>query len=518
MEWNGVAEYKAPSVRELLDNAAAKYGDRTFIKFLCEGRVEERSFNRLREDSLAVCRYIRSIGTEKTHIAIAALTSYEYIVFITGILISGNVAVPFAPTLSEKEALSLFKRADIEMLFYDNAFNCTPAIRDSLNYKIAPVNITGDGLLDGIVEKYSSTSEYASLSDCETDINECAVIIYTSGTSGTKKGVMLSMNAFVGNIMYDEYVDCFGEDSVALSVLPMYHCYCLSGDYIKNLKDGMTVCLNSSMRDLPDSLKTFEPTVMRLVPMIAQTLLKLVKMKENRHPELTPRQAAEAVFGKNIQWLISGGAYLDPELVTEYGKLGIFLRQGFGMTEAGGRVSVPDTKCTTESIGRLTNMFKARIEHGEIQIYGPTLMLGYYKMPEETAEAFTQDGWLRTGDIGEVTESGELFITGRRKNLIILSSGENVSPEAIEKKFAQYEIVSEVLVYAENDRIVADIYPDYSYCEENDIPDPGSVITAIVKQMNSGAKASHLIAQVNVLTSPLPRTESGKIMRKKVEI
>ena len=518
VNYGGKSDYKAPSIRQILDSSASKYGDRTFIKFIKNGSVEERSFNRLRRDSLTVCRFLRNLGKEKMHIAVAARTSYEYIVFVTGILTSGNVLVPFSPETSEKEALSLFKRADIDIIFYDSAFNCTDKLKKNFSSVIAPVNITEKGTLDGIIEKYSDSSVYAPLSDYKADVDECAVIIYTSGTTGTRKGVMLSMNALVGNIMYDEYVDILNDKAVVLSVLPMYHCYCLSGDYVRNLKDGLTVCLNGSMRDLPESLKTFEPTVMRVVPMIAQTLLKMVKAQENRHRDYTPRQAAEAVYGKNIKWLISGAAYLDPALVTEYERLGIFLRQGYGMTEAGCRISVPDADCSLESVGRVTNMFLTRIQGGEIQVKGPTLMQGYYKMPEETKASFTEDGWLRTGDIGEVSDSGELFITGRLKNLIILSNGENVSPEAIEKKFADYDIVSEVLVYSENDRITADIYPDFGYCSDNDIDDPKDVITAIVKQMNEGAKPSHVITQVRVVNEPLPRTPTGKLLRKKAEI
>ncbi|MBR3439108.1 MAG: AMP-binding protein, partial [Clostridia bacterium] len=478
INYGNAVDYRAPSIREILDNSAAKFGDRTFIKFIKDGEVEERSFNRLRRDSLAVCRFLRNLGREKMHIAVAARTSYEYIVFVTGILTSGNILVPFSPEISEKESDSLFKRADIDILFYDGAYNCTDKLKRHFSSIIPPLNITEEGVLDGIVEKYSDSSVYAPLSSYKVDVNECAVIIYTSGTTGTRKGVMLSMNAFVGNVMYDEYVDILNENAVVLSVLPMFHAYCLSGDYVRNLKDGLTVCLNGSMRDLTESLRTFEPTVMRVVPMIAQTLLKLVKMKENRHPERDPRHAAEDVFGKNIRWLISGAAYLDPILVTEYERFGIFLRQGYGMTEAGCRISVPDAECPLESVGRVTNMFVTRIQGGEIQVKGPTLMMGYYKMPEETKAAFTEDGWLRTGDIGEISESGELFITGRLKNLIILSNGENVSPEAIEKKFADYDIVSEILVYSENDRITADIYPNFGYCSDNDIDDPKGVITA----------------------------------------
>lgn len=246
---------------------------------------------------------------------------------------------------------------------------------------------------------------------------------------------MLSTNALVGNIMYKEYINIFSERTSTLSVLPMHHIYCFSGDYLKNLCDGVQVCLNGNLSDIVPNLERFEPNAMRVVPMIAQHLLQRIKITAAKNPDITPAEAAKIVLGKNLNWIVSGGAYLDPLLVEEYDKLGIMLRQGYGMTEVGCRISVPDRGVSTESVGRVINICDVRTENGEIQIKTPTIMLGYYKMPEETAKMFTEDGWFRTGDIGYVTEDRQLFITGRVKNLIILSSGENVSPEAIEKKF-----------------------------------------------------------------------------------
>ena len=175
---------------------------------------------------------------------------------------------------------------------------------------------------------------------------------------------------------------------------------------------------------------------------------------------MEPRDAAKKVFGRNMKWLISGGAYLDPALVEEYEKFGIYLRQGYGMTEAGCRISVPDESAAIDSVGRVIDVCTARIQHGEIQVLTPTKMLGYYKMPEESKAMFTEDGWLKTGDIGYLTPDNQLFITGRVKNLIILSNGENISPEEIENKLGLNPLVGEVIVTGENNGLTARIYPD----------------------------------------------------------
>ena len=469
--------------------------------------------------SEAVCRWIRSISKEGMHVAVVSKTNYEYITCITGILMSGSVVVPFAPDISAKEASELFDRADIDMVLYDSTFseNVGEVMANCPKIKHA-VDLSDENFFAGIYEKYSAASEYAPLSDYEVDPDKCAVIIFTSGTTGVKKGVMLSTNALVGNIMYKEYINIFSERTSTLSVLPMHHIYCFSGDYLKNLCDGVQVCLNGNLSDIVPNLQRFEPNAMRVVPMIAQHLLQRIKITAAKNPDITPAEAAKIVLGKNLNWIVSGGAYLDPLLVEEYDKLGIMLRQGYGMTEVGCRISVPDRGVSTESVGRVINICDVRTENGEIQIKTPTIMLGYYKMPEETAQMFTEDGWFRTGDIGYVTEDRQLFITGRVKNLIILSSGENVSPEAIEKKFKKLNIVDEVVVYGENDRIVAEIYPDFEHAKQEGIEDIPAEIERRMDEINAGAKTSHFVSELRFRDEPFEKTSSGKIKRKETVV
>ncbi len=506
-----------PSVKDLLDAGAEKYGNKTFIKYIENNKIKEKSFIQIKNDSQCVCRKIRHITDKKINIAVIGKTSYEYLVFCSGVLVSGNVFVPFSPDISVDEAAELFERADIEMLLYENAFEDKAQKLIEICPKLK--NIICFDKASEIYTEYSFESEYSCLSEVEEDKEQCAIIIYTSGTTGVKKGVMLSMNALVGNIMYQEYcTDIFNEGVVALSVLPMYHTFCFSGDYLKNLKDGLQVCLNGEFKDIAENLKRFQPKVIRIVPMIAQSLLGKIKILLRKNPELSPRQAAEEVYGKNIKWLISGGAYLNPELVEEYDKLGIFLRQGYGMTEAGCRISVPDESVAYESVGRIIDLCDVRIENGEIQVNTPTAMMGYYKMPDETKEMFTQDGWLRTGDIGYITDDRQLFITGRAKNLIILSSGENVSPEAIERKFISVDLVEEVLVYGEGNRIIAEFYPDTEYAHSKGIDDIESELERIVDSVNKTAKASHIISEVRVRTEPFEKTGPGKIKRYETKI
>ena len=468
-----------PTVKQLLCASAEKYGEETFIKFVRNDAVEERSYVRVKTDSEAVCRWLRSISKDRMHVAVVGKTNYEYITCITGVLLSGNVVVPFAPDISAKEATELFDRADIDMVLYDSAFeqnidevraNC-PKIRHA-------VDLADEHFFADIYEKYSERSEFASLSDYEAD----------------------------------------PERTSTLSVLPMHHIYCFSGDYLKNLCDGVQVCLNSNISEIVTNLQRFEPNAMRVVPMIAQHLLQRIKIVASKNPDMTPAEAAKTVLGRNLNWMTSGGAYLDPILAEEFDKLGIMLRQGYGMTEVGCRISVPDRGVSIESVGRVIDICDVRIENGEIQVKTPTIMLGYYKMPEETAKMFTEDGWFKTGDIGYVTEDRQLFITGRVKNLIILSSGENVSPEAIEKKFKKLSLVSEVVVYGEKDHLVAEIYPDFEHAEQEGVKDIPAEIERNMDEINAGSKSSHFVSELRFRDEPFEKTSSGKIKRKETVV
>lgn len=514
-----MAMFSAPSMRELVETQAEKYGQKAFVKYVRDGKVEEKSYERLKNDSLCVMRYMRSLSDRKMHIAVVGKTNYEYITCITGILMSGSVVIPLAYDISSKEAADILKRADVDFLFYDKNLSSHIDYIKAECPNIRFFNDMSDKLeFDRLYVDYSDNSEYAGLSDFEIDKNESCAIIFTSGTTGVKNGVMLSSNALIGNITYHDYYPIFNEGESTLSVLPMHHVYCFSGDYIKNLKDGVTLCLNESLGDLATNLLLFEPHSMRVVPMIARHLLKRIRLACSKNPDMTKQEAAQSVLGKNLKWLISGGAYLNPQLISEFEQYGIMIRQGYGMTEAGCRISVPDIRVSPKSVGRIIDICKVRVQDGEIQVKTPTAMLGYYKKEEDSKKMFTPDGWLKTGDVGEVTDDGQLFITGRVKNIIILSNGENVSPEAIEKKLDAYDMIEESMVYSKNDMLFADIVPSDVKAFDNKLSEIEKEIEKIIDDLNKSAKPSHYISGFSIRIEPLQKTATGKIKRNKFKI
>ena len=499
------------TIGKVLRYTAEAYEDKAAIKYILGGEMIEHSYRSFYEDSLSVSAYLKTVCAERMHIALIAGTNYEFLTAINAAMMSGNVAVPFAPDIAKDEAVMLLDDCDASFVITDfQSFESEEEI-----FKLCPkvkyiLNIGDKEKFASIYRRECVDEKYLDIFDDDKDA--CAAIIYTSGTTGRRKGAMLSSYALVSNIFFKEMN--FEGDNVALNVLPLHHIFSFSCDYLKNLKDGVTICLNLEKSRIFNDFLTFEPSVVRLVPMIFDAMCRKVRMLRKRQPQLTPREAAEKVFGRRLHSVIISGAAFSPEAETEFVEMGLEVRQGYGMTETGPRIAVPDGHTCIQAGGRVISICDVRIVDGEIQVKSPSLMSGYYKLPEETAEVFTKDGYLKTGDLGRLTEDRELFITGRIKNVIILSNGENVSPEEIEIKYVVNPLVKEIIVYEKGGSIAAKIYPDFEYAEKNGI-EIEKAIGELVREENAKDIPAREIDKFEIVNEPLPKTKTGKILRKK---
>ncbi|MCM1364855.1 MAG: AMP-binding protein [Faecalibacterium sp.] len=501
------------TIRQLIEYGADKYGNKDFMRFFHGDEMCSKSFVEFHEDCLSVCRYIRSVDTQRKHIAFLGKTSYEYVTCLTGIIFSGNVAVPFDPNISVDEACELFERADIEMLFCEEEFADKAKEIQSRYSGLKKIVSLGDWQwFADVYEKYNSQSEYASLSDFEVDPDAMTLLIFTSGTTGVRKGVMLSNRGIAKNTCYDAFA--MENDDVSFSMLPMHHVFCYNCDVLKTLYDGGTLCINGALVNLYKNLLLFQPTAMRMVPSLIQSMLTKIKILERRNPQLTKREAAESIFGKNFKRILSGSAFLSPTLIDSFEDYGIAVRTGYGMSETSARVTTTDfSEECKYSTGKLTGVDELVIaDDGEILIKGPSLMLGYYKMPDETAEVLDNNGYLHTGDLGRL-DGDHLYLLGRKKNLIILSNGENISPEEIENKFLDDIIIKELVVYAKNDRIFAEIYPNYDLAASQGIEDIDAEIEKIVDRVNLDSPSDRQIDSYEIRKIPFERTSTGKLKR-----
>ena len=296
---------------------------------------------------------------------------------------------------------------------------------------------------------------------------------------------------------------------VLLSVLPIHHAYCLSMDILKGTSLGSVICINDSLLRVLKNIKLFEPNIILMVPLMIETFAR--KLEET---DWLPAPVIRAkVFGRQLHTICSGGAYLNPDYLKRFEKYGITILQGYGMTECAPVIS---TNCPNDkkpgSIGKCMPNCEVKVVDEELWVKGSSVMQGYYKMPEETAETL-EDGWLKTGDLGYVDEDGFLFLTGRKKNLIITPNGENVSPEELENKIGSARLVQEVLVREKDGIIEAEIFPDMDYASKKKIKDVEAEIRRIIDSYNEGAPLYKRVANVKLRDTEFEKNTTKKIKR-----
>lgn len=501
---------RVKTLRDLIMISAECYGDNIFVKEKAGKDISEKSFNDFYNDSRRISNYVASVTEGTVHAAVIGPTSYAYLTTFFGIVSGGNVIVPLDAQLPCPDLCDHLQRADVTAFFFDSKYipmiDSIKAECPEIKHFICIQENDGFTSVEKIMTEYESVSELP-----EINSDTLASIVYTSGTTGKSKGVMLTHGNYVDNTMCRDGEAQEGDS--LLSVLPIHHIYCFTCDILLSLRYGATVCVNDSMMRIAMNLKLFQPSVMLLVPMIAETILKQIKAACAAKPKIPPQMIAQAVFGGKLKGIYSGGAYLAPEIMQEYKKLGILMAQGYGMTECSPRIS--SSLLTEENygdVGVIVNGCQIKIEDGEIVVKSPSVMKGYYKNPEATAEVLTEDGWLHTGDLGYV-DKNRVFITGRKKNLIILSNGENVSPEELENKFSGKEIIGDVLVYAEDGVITAEILPNAEYCKNMDRAEIVQALNELIKEINTTVTSAKTIRRIRLREVEFDKTTSKKIKR-----
>ncbi len=494
----------AYTVNGLLRSAAQVYGERPAIRYRLGEQIREHSYRDLYRDSLCLCGLLQERFAPQTHIALIGKTSYRYLICLNAVMMSDCVAVPLAANAPAEETVRLLTDSDASGVFYDDTLSGAREIFDA-----CPLLRFREKI--GLQRDEASFGSEAVVPRERPDT--CAAVIYTSGSTGERKGAMLTSSAIVSNVNFKEMR--FEGGHVALNVLPMHHIFSFSCDYLKNLKDGVVICLNSQLSALGEELLLFEPTVLRLVPAVVESLLRRVRILRKRRPELSPREAAEQIFGRRIRNIIVSGAAYSAANDAEFQEMGITIRQGYGMTETGPRIAVPDGGTCAASGGRIISICQVRLQNGEIQVKSPSLMTGYYKREAETRAMFTKDGWFRTGDLGRITADNELFITGRCKNVIILPNGENVSPEEVELRYAPEPLVKEMEVFEHRGHIAAEIVPDTDYAARHGVTDPEEAIRMLVDEKNAADISAREIEEIIFRYEPLEKTETGKLKRRK---
>lgn len=486
------------------------------MRWLEKKNVKERSYRELGEGIAAVRSGLAEEGFHKDHIALIGTSSVEWVTAYFAITTGDNVAVPLDAGLPAEDLIELLNRAHAKALFL------SPKNKKlAEQVRVSCPEVKKIWLLTEAEDAGPETIEDVKAAGAgkEKEFHvrpeDVATIIYTSGTTGKSKGVMLTQENIARNVESVQYEKDPG--CVMMSVLPIHHAFCLVMDWLKGFSLGAVVCINDSYMHMVRNMGIFKPEVVLMVPMMIEMIYKRLAAADASIPK---NILAEKVFGGNLKIIFTGGAHLDPYYIDQIAEYGVDVFEGYGMSECSPVISsnTPDAH-KKGSIGRPLPNVEVRFEDGEIQVRGSSVMKGYFEMPKETEETL-RDGWLHTGDKGYLDEDGYLFINGRVKNLIILSNGENISPEEIENKLALDPLVGEVVVTGENNALTARIYPDQDVVRMKELSadDVKAALQEVLDTYNRTQPTYRQITGLVVRKNPFIRNATGKIKRTEAEV
>ena len=551
-------------MRSLVEEAAQNFPEDIAISYkehYSDKEVKRVSFTQWRDD-------VRSIGTEliarglrEKTIALIGENSYGWCCSFFAIMAIGSVVVPVDKDLNiddikgiidttESEALIFGKASEdkISEILSNKGFSTVSklfSIADSS--KIADIQeVTSlNSLIMAGAKRYADGDN--SYYDYKIDTNKLASIVFTSGTTGKGKGVMLSQ----ANIGLDMTLGMYNFDITkkTLHVLPPHHTFGSTVNYVGHLSQGCEVYISSGIKHVSDEIREQQPTHLILVPAFLEVMNKKIwaaARKGGKEGLLKGMMALSnflrkfgidirrklfksvlTPFGGKLEMIICGGAKLDEDIIRTFDSIGITVLNGYGITECSPLISANRNKYQKPgSVGTPILACRVKIDNpdengeGEICVKGPNVMLGYFNNPEATAEVFDKDGFFHTGDYGRLDEEGWIYITGRKKNLIILSNGKNIYPEELEAELQKIEGVSEVVVYAGESKvqkdkitIVAEIYPDFDLLKARGVENPQSYFDDQVKLINSKLPVYKAIKCVKLRDTEFQKNTSRKIVR-----
>lgn len=499
------------TVPEFIEQISEKYGEKIAFIFEKEDRAEEITYKEFSYIVAKNSKIIRDVFGTNQCIAIVGENSIEWVISYFSILCSGNIVVPLEPDGSIENTVDNLKRCGCSVLMHDIS-------QQLFAHKISE-EFSNDLMLKEFIDynKDKFNIENISLGQIggkDISAEQVATIIFTSGTTGRSKGVKLSHLNICCDTAYAS-IACPVEGRT-VTVLPFHHMYAITTSIFMSLNFGAEIVICPSAKKAFKFTATYNPTYVFAVPMILDGLCKKIGMEAKFANTTNYQTIKEKILGRKFVFFVSGGAILSKELQEKLEQFDIAVYNGYGITECAPVVSVnrQDGTVLNTTVGpALPNvdvciMNKDDNGEGEICVKGDIVMSGYLNDPEATKEAFFGE-WFRTGDIGKLDEANRICITGRCKNLIILSNGKNISPEEIEEKLQYDPMVQEIVVYAKNDSIIAAIYP----VESEEPVNHQVYFEDLIKSYNIKSPLYKKISRVEVVDQPFARTSTGKIKR-----
>ena len=548
------------NVRALVEWGAEYYGNDTIYSFRPNPRADvvKKSFVEFRDDVRALASELLSMGCAGRHCVVIGKLSYEWAALYYATLSIGGVLIPLDRDWQAEDLAATVERAEAKFLFCDaDIKEKASVIEGKVSFATPTVYLGGkedDLSLASLIEK--GRAKFAADPDAyfnaPIDPHVMSLLVFTSGTTGKGKGVMLSQNAILSDLSsVIPYMD-FGKKTVG--VLPPHHTFGSSVMLIGHMMIGSEIYISGGLRYVAKELKEQEPEHLVIVPLYLETFYRriMANLKEKKKEKLVARMIKvsnaslkvgidlraklfgeiRAAFGGKVKMIISGGAPINPEILNFFEAIGISTLNGYGITECAPIIAVNRSKNPVRgSVGHVLDIDTVKIDHpnedgeGEIWVTGPNVMLGYYKDEAATKDAIDEEGYFKTGDYGKLDKNNVLYITGRKKNLIILSNGKNVYPEEIENELVATPGVIDIIVYEgqskrgmEHNAIVAEVYPDNEYIQKNNITDIKAHLQKYVDDYNRNAVPYKKIGVLKVRDTEFPKNTLRKIMRFKLDM
>lgn len=544
---------------ELFNNKSA-----FLVKDKPGGKYQPITYGQFNMDINSLGTAFINMGLNDKKIAVIGENSYQWVVTYFATINGTGVVVPIDRELKTKEIATLLQRADVSAVVFSKKVKkviyeilADKELRGNIKYAICMnPSEPQDGVLvfDDLLEEGKKSLEEGNREflDAEIDPNVLAALLFTSGTTGMAKGVMLSHKNIAANVYnMSKYVKIM-EDGVGLSVLPMHHTYEMTCHVMTGVYQGITIAICEGLKYIQKNLSEIPANVMLAVPLIFETMHKKIwkkaastgrdkkmrkmadiskKFKLYNKPKLVKKifKPIHEATGGGASLFIAGGAAINPKVIEDYQAMGIPMIQGYGMTENAPIIAVnKDCYSKADSVGLPMPGTEVKIVDkdengiGEIICKGPSVMLGYYKNPEATEEAI-RDGWLYTGDYGYMDDEGFLYVSGRKKSVIVTKNGKNIFPEEIEYVLSGYDYIEEVLVHGvdgmRNDDVVvkAEIYPNYQLIKETkgEISEEElrTLLNDIIEEVNSQMPNYKRIKRFDIRKTEFEKTTTRKVKR-----
>ncbi|MFA5311622.1 MAG: alpha/beta fold hydrolase [Candidatus Omnitrophota bacterium] len=543
-------------IHKIFAQISSRFPDRVCLQIKNGPTWEKWTYGQIEDLSLRIGAYLIKEGFKKGNFACLCMENRpEWAAIYLGIMVAGLACVPLDPQLAKEEIENLVNDCSAKIIFVSKSIfqeKDFQGIKARLSkIVILDLDIEKDNLI-GLGQVKSTLREGAEWPEAFSE--DIASLIYTSGTTGSPKGVMLTHKNLYSNFQSIDKLGLFSDKDTFISILPLHHAYPFMITLLTPLFCRARVTYTSSLRsdELLSLMREARVTVLVGVPQLFSLFFTNISEKIKKMPVIfrmfflglieimwkirkfsginLSKPALSKIhyaFGRNLRFFACGGAKLNEEAERFLMKIGFTILEGYGLTETSPVVAFnPLKRQKIGSVGRVVPDVEVKIDNpgdsgvGEVVIRGPNVMKGYYNKAKETADVL-RDGWFYSGDLGYIDKDGYLYITGRKKEIIVLSSGKNIYPEEIEAHYAKSPYIKEICVLgagqAEEERLTAVVVPDADYCRKAGEVDLNSVIRWELENLSDGLATYKRIKGYIIVREDMPRTRLGKIKRHEVK-